>query len=66
MNCEADIDKLHPYVKEYYEAKYQFLIKKLKEVGLFHFDDAVAFIKYANDMQGVYKNIQNYDPEKKE
>ena len=66
MNCQADIDKLHPYVKEYYEAKYQFLIKKLKEVGLFHFDDAVAFIKYENDMQGVYKNIQNYDPEKKE
>ena len=30
-----------------------------------HFDDPKAFIEYSNDMQGVYKNVDEYNPGKK-
>ena len=28
------------------------------------FNDSKAFIKYSNDMQNVYKNIKEYNPDK--
>ena len=40
--------------------KYQYLISKHEEVGLDHFDDPKTFIEYSNDMQDVYKNIEDY------
>ena len=46
------------YVKDPYEAKYQYLIKKRESTGLEHFDDPKAFTEYSNDMQDVYKNIE--------
>ena len=49
------------YVKDPYEAKYQFLINKRKSVGLEHFDDPEAFIVYSNDMQDVHENIDEYN-----
>ena len=33
-------------------------------MGLDHFDDHKAFIEYSNDMQDVYKNIEDYNPGK--
>ena len=50
--------------KDPYEAKYQFLINKRESAGLKHFNDAKAFIKYSNDMQDVYKNIDEYNTDK--
>ena len=29
-----------------------------------HFNDPKAFIEYSNDMQNVYKNIDEYNPDK--
>ena len=52
------------YAKYPYEYKYQFLIKKRKSIGLKHFNDAKAFIEYSSYMCGVYKNINNYNPDK--
>ena len=46
------------YAKDLYEANYQFLINKRESAGLKHFDDPKAFIKYSNDTQDVYKNIE--------
>ena len=51
--------------KDPYETKYQYLIKKREKVGLNHYDDHKAFIEYSNDMQDVYKNIEDYNPGKK-
>ena len=34
-------------------------------MGLDHFDDPKAFIECSNDMQDVYKNIEDYNPGKK-
>ena len=52
------------YAKDPYEDKYQFLIKKRESIGLKHFNDLKAFIEYSNDMHGVYKNINHYNPDK--
>ena len=34
-------------------------------MGLNHFNDPKAFMEYSNDMQDVYKNIEDYNPIKK-
>ena len=52
------------YAKDPYEAKYQFLINKRESTGLKHFNDPKAFIEYSNDMQDVYKNIDEYNADK--
>ena len=49
------------YAKDPYEAKYQYLINKREGVGINHFNDPKAFIEYSNDMQDVYKNIDEYN-----
>ena len=54
INNQPDIDKIYLYVKDPYEAKYQFLINKRKSTGLKHFNDPKAFIEHSNDMQDVY------------
>ena len=64
---QPDIDKIYLYAKDPYEAKYQYLINKREGVGINHFNDPKAFIEYSNDMQDVYKNIEehNADTERK-
>ena len=62
INNQPDIDKIYLYVKDPYEAKYQYLINKREKVGLDHFDDPKAFIEYSNDMQDTYKDIEDYNP----
>ena len=52
------------HAKDPYEAKYQFLIYKRENTALKHFNDSKAFIEYSNDMQDVYKNIDEYNPDK--
>ena len=52
------------YAKDPYETKYQFLINKTESTGLKHFDDPKAFIEYSNNMQDVYKNINEYNADK--
>ena len=64
INNQPDIDKIYLYAKNPYEKKYQYLINKREEVGLDHFDDPKTFIEYSNDMQDVYKNIEDYNPGK--
>ena len=59
---QPDIDKIHLYAKDPYEAKYQYLINKRESVGINHFNNPKAFIEYSNDMH-VYKNIGKYNPD---
>ena len=65
INNQPDIDKIYLYAKDPYEKKYQYLINKREKVGLNHFNDPKAFMEYLNDMQAVYKNIEDYNPIKK-
>ena len=52
------------YVKDPYEAKYQFVINKRENTGLKHFNDPKTFIEYSNDMQDVYKTIVEWNVDK--
>ena len=63
INNQPDIDKIYLYAKDPDEAKYQYLINKRE--GLDHFKDPKAFMEYSNDMEDVYKNVENYNPGKK-
>ena len=65
INNQPDIDKTYLYAKDPYEEKYQYLINKREKVGLDYFDDPKAFTEYSNDMQDVYKYIEDYNPGKK-
>ena len=40
------------------------MINKREGVGINHFKDSKAFIEYSNDMHDVYKNIDDYNPDK--
>ena len=64
INNQQDIDKIYLYAKDAYEDKYQYLINKRERVGINHLNDHKAFIEYSNDMHDVYKNIDNYNPNK--
>ena len=65
INNQPDIDKINVQAKDQYEVKYQFLINKRKSTGLKHFNDPRAFIEYSNNMQDDYKNIEEYNIDKK-
>ena len=61
---QPDIDKIYLYAKDPYEAKYQYLINKREGLAIDHVNDLKAFIEYSNDMYDVYKNIDEYNPNK--
>ena len=65
INNQSDIDEIYLYAKDPFDAKYQFLINKRESTGLKHFNDPKAFIEYSNDIQDVYKNISEYNTDKK-
>ena len=41
------------------------LFNKQKSTGLKHINDSKAFIEYSNDMDDIFKNIEEYNPNKK-
>ena len=53
------------YAKDPYEAKYQLLTNKRENTGLMYLNDSKAFIECSNDMDDIYKNIEEYNPNKK-
>ena len=62
---QPDIDKIYLYAKDLYEAKYQLLINKRESTGLKHFSDFKAFIEYSNNVDDIFKNIEEGNPNKK-
>ena len=65
INHEPDIDQIYLYAKDPYKAKYQLLINDSETTGLEYLNDSKAFIKYSNDMDNIYKNIEEYSSNKK-
>ena len=65
INHEPVINKIYLYAKDPYEAKYQLLINKRKSTGLKYFNDPKAFIQYSDNMNDIYENIEDYNPNKK-
>ena len=61
LNDTSPVDKIYLYAKDLSEPKYEFLIKDRENAGIQHFNDPTAFIKYSNDMNDVFNNIDNYN-----
>ena len=61
INNEPGISKIYLYAKNPCESRYQLLINKRQCTGFKHFNDQKAFIEYSNDMQDIYKNIDEYN-----
>ena len=57
--------KSYLYAKDPYEAKCKLLVNKRENAGLKHLIDSKTFIEYLNDMDDIYKNIEEYNPNKK-
>ena len=53
------------YAKDPYETKYQLLIRNRESTGLKYLNDSKGFVEYSNDMVDIYKNIEEYNPNKK-
>ena len=66
INHKPDVDKIYLYAKDSYEAKYQLLINKRENTGLKYLNDSKAFIEFSNDMDDFCKNIEEYNPNKKQ
>ena len=47
------------------EPKYEYLIKKRDNSGTKHVNNSNVFIECSNTMDGVYENIDDYNPMRK-
>ena len=65
INEEIDIGETYLYVKDPKESKYYLFINKRENSGLKHFNDSKVFVKYSNDVEDIYKNIEEQSPIKK-
>ena len=61
---QPGIDKKYLYAKDPYEVKYQYLINIRQKKSTDYHDDSEAYIEYSNNMHDVYKNIDEYNPDK--
>ena len=57
--------KLIYMLKIHTKQNINFLIKKLESTGLKYLNDSKTFIEYSNDIDDTYKNIEEYNPNKK-
>ena len=64
ISYHPDTDKIYLHSKDPYEAKHQLLIIKCECADLKEYNDFKAFTAYSNDMDGVYENIEEYNPNK--
>ena len=62
ISQQDSIDKIYLYAKDLSEPKYEFLTKKLENVGIKYLNDSNAFIECSNTMDDVYENIEDYNP----
>ena len=65
MSHQRDIDNIYLYVKDSREAMYELLINKRESTGLENLNGSKAFIEYSSDKDDIYKNIEEYNRNKK-
>ena len=54
------------YDKDPNEWKYQFLLNTRESTGLKHLNDSKVFIEFLNEMEYIYKRIEQYNSNKKQ
>ena len=65
INEQNDIDKIYLYARDLSESKYEYLIKNRENAGIKHLNDSKAFIECLNTMDDGYKNINDYNPNRR-
>ena len=65
INEQNKIDKIYLYARDLSKPKYEYLIKKRKDVGTKHVNNPYAFIECSNMMDDVYENIDDHNPIRK-
>ena len=55
---------MYLHAKDPYQAKYQSLINKQEITDSKHFNDSKGFIEYLDDIDDIYKNIEEHNPNK--
>ena len=65
ISHKPEIDKFIYMLKIHMKKNINFIVDKLNSAGLKHFNDSKTFIKYSNDMNDIYKNIEEYSSNKK-
>ena len=65
INKQKNIDKIYRYGKDLSQPKYEYLIKNRENAGIKHVNDGNAFIEYSNTIDDVYKNIDDYNPNRR-
>ena len=55
------IDKIYLHAKDPCKGKYQYPIKKSKNLDLIKLSDPKAFTEYSNDIEVIYKNVEKYN-----
>ena len=53
------------YAKDLIDPKYEYLLKKRKDVGIKYVNNSNAFIEYSSAMDGVSEITNNYKPNRK-
>ena len=66
INHEPDTDEIYQYCKTPYAAKDQRLINKKESTHLKYLNDSKALTEYSNKKDDIYKNIEEYNSNKKE
>ena len=54
------------YAKDPNEGKYQLLLNSRESTGLKHLNDSKVFIEFLNEMEYIYKRIEQYNSNKKQ
>ena len=62
ISDQLDIDKIYLYAKDPYKPKCQLLIKKRDNARIKHYDDPNVFMEYSNNIDDVYNNINDCNP----
>ena len=65
ISQQPDIGSIYLHVKDPYEGKYQFLINKGESTILKQLNDSEAFIEYSIDIDDIFRNIEEYDLNKR-
>ena len=65
QNNDSPIDKIYLYGNDLSKPENQFLIEKPENAGIKNLEDPKVFNEYSNTMDGVYNNIDDYNPKRK-
>ena len=66
INHEPDTSKIYLDAKDPYEGKYSLLINNRESASLKYLNDSKACIEYSNNVDDIYKNIKEFNPNKKQ